>query len=184
MEKYESIKSKILKLRELVLRGEYKEAQNAQRRIDNILSKYNLSLNEVLQEEQKKKERFFSISAFYNKLFFQCVFQILNLSILSYKKRKKGHYYIEMTNIEYAELNSLFEWHKLNYKREYDKMVKSFTSAYIQKHEIWRKTEPTEEELTEIDYGENNEIDYDEMRRIIALENFMSDEKYIKMIGE
>ena len=184
MKNYESIKSKILKLKELVLRGEYKEAQNAQRRIDNILSKYNLSLNEVLSEEQKKKGRFFSISAFYNKLFFQCVFQILNLSTLSYREPQKRHYYIEMTDIEYAELNSLFEWHKLNYKREYNKMVKLFTSAYIQKHQIWRKTEPTDEELAKIDYGENNEIDYEKMRRIIALENFMSDEKYIKMIGE
>ena len=63
-------------------------------------------------------------------------------------------------------------------------MVKSFFSAYIQKHEIWRKTEPTDEELAELDDGKDNEIDYEELRRIIALQNSMSDKKYVKMIGE
>ena len=139
MENYESIKSKVLKLRELALRGEHEEALNAQRRIDNILLKYNLSLDKILADENKKKYRSFIIASFYDKLFFQCVFQVLNLSTLSYKESKKGHYSIEMTDLEYAELQSLFEWHKLNYKREYDKFVKSFTSAYIQEHEIWRK---------------------------------------------
>ena len=184
MENYESIKSKILKLRELALRGEHEEALNAQRRIDNILFKYNLSLDKILADENKKKYRSFIIASFYDKLFFQCVFQVLNLSTLSYKESKKGHYSIEMTDLEYAELQSLFEWHKLNYKREYDKFVKSFTSAYIQEHEIWRKTEPTDEELAELDDGKDNKIDYEELRRIIALQNFMSDNRYVKMIEE
>lgn len=183
MENYESIKSKVLKLRELALRGEHEEALNAQRRLDNMLSKYNLSLDKILAEKENKKERFFIISSFFRKLFFQCVFQVLNLSKLSYKESKKGHYYIEMTELEYAEVISLFEWHKQNYKREYDMMIKSFFTAYIQKHEIWRKTKPTDEELAELD-DNRDEIDYEEIRRIIALQNSMSDKKYIKMIGE
>lgn len=182
MEKYESIKSKILKLRELALRGEHEEAKNAQKHLDNMLSKYNLSLDRILEEKNQKKSRFFIIRAFYDKLFFQCVFQVLNLSTLSYKETKKGHYFIEMTELEYAELISLFEWHKQNYKIEYDKMVKSFSSAYIQKHEIWRKTRPTDEELEELEDSEDNEMDYDEIRRIIALQNSMSNNKYVKMI--
>lgn len=55
MENYETIKSKILKLRELALRGEHEEALNAQRRLDNMLSKYNLSLDEILAEKENKK---------------------------------------------------------------------------------------------------------------------------------
>lgn len=184
MENYESIKSKILKLRELTLRGEYEEAKNAQRHLDNILSKYNLSLDRILEEKNQKKSHFFIIRAFYDKLFFQCVFQVLNISTLSYKETKKGHYFIEMTELEYAELISLFEWHKQNYKKEYDKIVKSFSTAYIQKHAIWRRTKPTDEELEELEDCEDNEIDYDEMRRIIALQNSISDKKYVKMIGE
>lgn len=182
MGNYETIKSKILKLRELALRGEHEEAKNAQRHLDNMLSKYNLSLDRILEEKNQKKSRFFIIRTFYDKLFFQCVFQVLNISTLSYKEIKKGHYYIEMTELEYAELISLFEWHKQNYKIEYDKMVKSFSSAYIQKHEIWRKTRPTDEELEKLKDSEDDEIDYDEMKRIIALQNSMSDNKYVKMI--
>ena len=86
-----------------------------------------------------------------------------------------------MTELEYAEVISLFEWHKQNYKREYNIMIKSFFTAYIQKHKIWRKTEPTDEELAELD-DNRTEIDYEEMRRIIALQNSMSDNKYVKMI--
>lgn len=183
MENYESIKTKILKLRELVLRGEHEEAKNAQKHLDNMLSKYNLSLDKILAEKENKKGRFFIISTFFSKLFFQCVFQVLNLSKLSYKESKKGHYYIEMTELEYAEVISLFEWHKQNYKREYDMMIKSFFTAYIQKHEIWRKTKPTDEELAELE-DNRDEIDYEEIRRIIALQNSMSDNRYVKMIGE
>lgn len=182
MENYESIKSKILKLRELALRGEHEEAKNAQRRLDNMLSKYNLSLDEILAEKENKKERLFVIDSFFDKLFFQCVFQALDIKHLSYKQSKNGHYYIEMTELEYAELISLFEWHKQNYKKEYDKMIKSFASAYIQKHEIWNKTISIDEE--ELDYSKIDEIDFEELRRIIALEKTISDEKYIKMIGE
>ncbi len=184
MEKYESIKSKILKLRELALRGEHEEAKNAQRHLDNMLSKYNLSLDKILAEKNNKKSRFFIIKSFYDKLFFQCVFQVLNLSTLAYKESKKGHYYIEMTELEYAELISLFEWHKTNYKIEYDKIVKSFCTAYIRKHAIWRRTKPTEEELAELNDDINDEIDFEEINRIIALEQSISDKKYNKMIGE
>ena len=181
MENYETIKSKILKLHELALRGEHEEAKNAQRHLDNMLSKYNLSLDRILAENNNKKSRCFIIRSFYDKLFFQCVFQVLDISKFSYKELKKGHYYIEMTDLEYAELISLFEWHKQNYKKEYDKMIKSFTSAYIQKHEIWNKTDSTDEEDLNDD---RNEIDYEEIKRIIALENSISDKKYVKMIGE
>ena len=66
MENYESIKSKVLKLRELALRGEHEEALNAQRRIDNILFKYNLSLDKILAYENKKKYRSFIIASFYD----------------------------------------------------------------------------------------------------------------------
>ena len=89
MENYETIKSKILKLRELALRGEHEEAKNAQRRLDNMLSKYNLSLDEILAEKENKKSKFFIISTFFSNLFFQCVFQVLNISTLSYKESKK-----------------------------------------------------------------------------------------------
>lgn len=184
MENYESIKIKILKLRELVLRGEQEEAKNAQRRLDNMLSKYNLSLDRILSEKNNKKSRYFIVRSFYQNLFFQCVFQVLNLSKLSYKELKKGHYYIEMTELEYAEVISLFEWHKQNYKREYDLMIKSFFTAYVQKHAIWRRTKPTDEELKELEDNKDDEIDYDEIRRIIALKNSMSDNRYVKMIGE
>ena len=179
MENYETIKSKILKLHELALRGEHEEAKNAQRHLDNMLSKYNLSLDRILAEKNNKKLRCFIIGSFYDKLFFQCVFQVLDISKLSYKESKKGHYYIEMTELEYAELISLFEWHKQNYKKEYDKIIKSFTSAYIQKHEIWNKTDSTDEENLNDD---RNEIDYEEIKRIIALQNSISDKKYVKMI--
>lgn len=181
MKKYESIKSKILKLHELALRGEHEEAKNAQRHLDNMLSKYNLSLDRILEEDNLKKEKYFIVNTFFCNLFFQCVFQVLNLSKIKYKEPKKGHYYIEMTELEYAELISLFEWHKQNYKIEYNKMVKSFFSAYIQKHEIWDKEEPTDEEL---EYRDNKKIDYEELKRIIGLQNSMSDKKYVKMIGE
>ena len=183
MENYESIKAKILKLRELVLRGEHEEAKNAQRRLENMLSKYNLSLDQILAEKENKKERTFIISSFFSKLFFQCVFQVLNISKLSYSESKKGHYHIKMTELEYAELISLFEWHKQNYKRDYDMMIKSFFTAYVQKHAIWRRTEPTDEELEKLD-NNRAEIDYDEIRRIIALQNYMSDNRYVKMIEE
>ena len=75
MENYETIKSKILKLRELALRGEHEEAKNAQRHLDNMLSKYNLSLDRILEEDNLKKEKYFIVNTFFVTSFFNVYFK-------------------------------------------------------------------------------------------------------------
>lgn len=50
----ETIKSKILKLQALVERGENGEATNAKRLLDKLLSKYGLTIEDVLAEKKKR----------------------------------------------------------------------------------------------------------------------------------
>ena len=49
----ETIKSKILKLQALVERGENGEATNAKRLLDKLLSKYGLTIDDVLAEKEE-----------------------------------------------------------------------------------------------------------------------------------
>ena len=47
---FESIKSKILKLKALAERGEKGEAINAQRLLDKLLGQYGITLDEVIEK--------------------------------------------------------------------------------------------------------------------------------------
>ena len=52
---FESIKSKILKLKALAERGERGEAINAQRLLDKLLRQYGITLEDVIENTEEKK---------------------------------------------------------------------------------------------------------------------------------
>ena len=91
---FESIKSKILKLKALAERGEKGEAINAQRLLDKLLGQYGITLDEVIEKtEERKWYKFACRKKYEQKLLHQCYFKALNKNELQYSKGSGGIYY-------------------------------------------------------------------------------------------
>ena len=80
---FESIKSKILKLKALAERGERGEAINAQRLLDKLLRQYGITLEDVIENtEEKKWYKFACRKKYEQKLLHQCYSKTSGQTIL------------------------------------------------------------------------------------------------------
>lgn len=75
---FESIRSKVLKLQALAERGEKGEAINARRLLDQLLAKYGVSLEEIVEAQEEKQPYTFNVKengygfTFVYPMLFQC----------------------------------------------------------------------------------------------------------------
>lgn len=77
---FESIRSKVLKLQALAERGEKGEAINARRLLDQLLAKYGVSLEEIVEAQEEKQPYTFNVkeNGYGFTLFTQCYFNVTN----------------------------------------------------------------------------------------------------------
>ncbi|MCM1079106.1 MAG: DUF2786 domain-containing protein [Bacteroidales bacterium] len=179
-EKYESIKSKLRKLNALAQGGEEGEAKNAQYLLDKLCAEYGVTLDEILDQESKKWYTF-NVGArnVLKTLFMQCYFKVTNKSEISYNQYGKASIEVELTAYEYAEIKSLFDWHKANFQKDVDNMLKTLVEAYCSKHALysdrsWHDGKDEDLHLTEED-----------IRRILviqAMRKNLSNNTYCKLL--
>ena len=180
---YESIKQKLLKLQALAEKGYKGEAENAKRAIERICAQYGVTLEEVLCEE-KPKRYVFEIGRYKYMLtlFCQCHGVVTGKGQLSYIKRSRNTIAVDLTPLQYAELSSLFEWHKANFLKDLAAMQDTIVEAYINKHNIFRTL--SEEERAEREAREE-ELTPAKLRRlaaIMAMQGELGDNTYHKML--
>lgn len=177
---FESIKSKILKLKALAERGDKGEAINAQRLLDKLLRQYGITLEEVIEYTEEKKWYSFKCWKKYEEhILHQCYFKALDMNECTYKKRG-GTVFYNLTAYEYAELSNLYQWHKEQINREMKRMVDEFTEAYIIKHHL---TSDTKEERSDDEKPMSKE-DFERLSRIMKLVYNVEDTSYCKMIEQ
>lgn len=180
--KFESIKSKILKLHTLAERGEQGEAENARRLLENLLQSYGLSLEQILGEKEEKRWYKFKVSRVWEKtLLHQCYFRILNVNKTSYKE-SRGCIMYELTAYEFAELQNYFEWHRSQCNRELKKLCEEFAEAYIIKHNISSNVVGDDTEEGEEDMKPLTPEQKARAWRIMNLVNTVENTSYHKMI--
>jgi len=139
MEEYESIKEKLKKLLVLSQRGEGGEAENAKELLDQLCEKYSISLDELLDSKRSCYSFKLGDRKVYEDLFFHCFFKIItdDDEVKSQTYSRKGRrIFVNLTALQYAEISSLFEWHKRSLKAELKKAEKSLLLAYIIKHNL------------------------------------------------
>ena len=137
-EQFESLKSKLQKLQALAERGCQGEANNARRAIERICQQYGVKLEEVLDIETKHAYTFeIGRNKEMMNLFIRCLCSVCDISGMTYTQPTRSAIRIELTAMQYADISSLFNWHKANYKREFDDFKRSFMSAYIGKHNLY-----------------------------------------------
>lgn len=109
---FESIRSKVLKLQALAERGEKGEAINARRLLDQLLAKYGVSLEEIVEAQEEKQPYTFNVkeNGYGFTLFTQCYFNVTNEKRMSYRQRRR-YVTVELTKMQYVELQALYDWH-------------------------------------------------------------------------
>ncbi len=127
----DNIREKLEKILRLAERGVGGEKVNAQRQLDKLLKKYELTLNDIKRPE-KQMYWFKPVGQFEKGLLLQCYAIIVNTAEpMQYKRpREKGY---ELTPRQYLELCSMFDY----YKRRWEKDLHIFFIAFIQKQNLF-----------------------------------------------
>lgn len=176
--KYESLKKKLLKLQALAERGLGGEAENARRAIERICEQYGVKLEDVLDIETKHS---YTLEIGRGKdmmqLFIRCISSVCDIKGMTYSKPTRSSIKIELTALQYADLSSLFDWHRANYKRELEEFRRSFMSAYIGKHDLFFDSEREGNSIDELTLE-----DIERLRRVLKMREAMSDNTYHKQL--
>ena len=180
MSEYESIKNKLKKLLALAEQGVRGEAENARRLLEKLCKEHGVSIEELLDENQLKYYRFdIGRNAIYKDLFTQCFCKVAQKVSLGYRQVSRSQIAVEMTALQYAELASLFEWHKANFNKDLEDMKKNILLAYCRKHHLYSDVKP--------DNDNDRELTEEERKRLIKIlfmQEGLNDNQYHKLLEQ
>lgn len=174
----ESIKSKILKLHALAESGRTHEAALARAMLEKWLRRYDLSLDDILSEQNEPKwYEFKARSSWEKKLLFQCYFLVKNVDKVSYRGRAEILCF-ELTPYEFAEMTNYYEWHRKQLGKELKEMQKNFVEAYVIKHHI-TSTSGSDREPESLTQDE-----LDRLKKVLILMRTVEDTHYQKLLEQ
>jgi len=173
----ERIRDRLLKIKRLAESGETHEAANARMHLEAMLAKYGMTIADLSEDE--RTQRVFE----YGSMDELTLLALVCCGIVGEKrtteakyKPKARQFFIDLTAYEYAELRSMFDWHRTNFRKEKRKLMKTFCDAYIIKHNLCTSNED----------AAPRELTADERRQVveaIRLSDSLSDVYYRKQIG-
>lgn len=139
----DSIKDKIKKIQALVDGGSAEEKINAKDKLDKILKKYNITIEQVYEEKLTKRE-YRCYSEYEKKLFAQCIAKYCGKNRKIYCSRRDPRlFYVDMSRVEFIDIQEAMYFHKVNLKKEFKKMF----TAYLHAHELFDEREYEDEEV-------------------------------------
>lgn len=174
MKTFESIKDKLLKIKELSKKGIQGEAVTAKHKLHIYLKKYNLTLDDLISEKTNTYN--FKINKKDQILFIHTLASIIGVrykNIFSYKG-KSNILYIDLTEVEYIDFKLKFAFHKKQLEKEIKKIIERTNLAYVYKHSLTLTDENTEP---------NNDVDYNELREIAKIMYNLEDVSYYRSIS-
>ena len=177
----ETIKSKIQKLLELSERGEEHEAEVAKAKLEELLKKNNLTLEDISSVE--RKERVFRYKAEEElKLLIHIIISYVGSKSEMYKaatyNQQAKMLFINLSDIEYVDIKNLFNFHVSEYKKEKKAILESLPYAYLRRQQIFdaSPSDNPSPELTE----EQLKI----LKKVISLAGQMDVNSYLKQLTE
>lgn len=115
-------------------------------------------------------------------LFAQCYHKVTSTKKMSYKHgAARNVVQVKLTPIQYAELASLFTWHKANFLRELQAMQDTLVSAYVSKHGLYRER-MLEDSESEKEEKPLTPAELQRIKRILAMREGLSDATYQKLL--
>lgn len=167
----DKLTEKLLKLYRLAIRGEGGEKTNAVTLLNKLLDKHNLTLADI--DSKLVQKRYYSYTTLINRtLIEQIIYKVTNVEQFRFRTDIK-QIRAKVTNYQHVQILELIDFHIHNFKKEKEKFLKDFTNAYIEKHQL---------------FGQSDDEDYDildgeEIKRIEAIMNNLSDVFYQKKLG-
>lgn len=169
---------KLKKLLALAERGERGEADNARRLLEAELRRHGLTLEDICSDS--KRARMFKYNSNEERgLLIQVLVNYLGsksdaFSESTYNKRKR-QVYIDLTDMEYIDISNMYDFYKTQFKKERKRLLHDMILAFVQKHSLYDST-PSERP------DDDREIDWDELKRILALSSTMEDVTFRKQL--
>lgn len=169
---------KLKKLLALAERGERGEADNARRLLEAELRRHGLTLEDIC-DDNKKKRIFKYNSNEERTLLIQVLVNYLGSKSdafcdSTYNKYQKK-VYIALSDIEYIDISNMYDFFKAQYRKERKRLLHDMIQAFVQKHSLF---DITPQERPDYD----REIDWDELKRILALSSTMEDVTFRKQL--
>lgn len=96
---------------------------------------------------------------------------------MSYKSVSRSKIAIELTAMQYAELVSLYEWHKANFIKDLEDFKENILLAYCRKHSLYSKKESDDDKSSEL-----SPEDIERLWKIMRLQDSLNDNHYQKFI--
>lgn len=126
-----SIKSKLIKIYNLSVRGVGGEKANAESLLKKMLAKHGLTIDEILDGEFKDAEelKWYPVRTASDKaLFFQCLASVIHKSEFSTSRnrRKRGIIGVNLSKLNHVELCEKYAFFKKLYKKESDEFRTAF----------------------------------------------------------
>lgn len=175
---FESIKTKLRKLQALAEKGYEGEAQTAKLMLDRLCKQYGVSLEDILDQEKKNRYKFeIGKGKIWLSLFAQCHAAVTGQRELKFIKESNSIISTWLTAYQFAEVSTLFFWHKDNLKKDIEQTQRLVFEAYVQKHRIFSNAPKGADENRD-----NQPIDLEHLRAVLAMMDTINDNHYHKMI--
>lgn len=169
---------KLKKLLALAERGEQGEAENARRLLEAELRKHGLTFDDI-REENKRTRMFKYNSNEERTLLIQVLVNYLGSKSDAFNKSTYNKYkkqvYIDLTDMEYIDISNMYDFFKAQFRKEQKRLLHDMIQAFVQKHRLFDST-PSERP------DDDREIDWDELKRILALSSTMEDVTFRKQL--
>lgn len=180
MNDYESIKSKLKKLLALAEGGVDGEARNARKLLERLCEQHGVSIDELLDTDKKEWYQIEVGSRKIDKdLLVQCYCYITDKHSMSFRAVSRSVVEVELTAYEYAELSSMFAWHKDNLRKDVENLMQTLFISYCSKHNI---TSRTREETEDRPRKSLTREEFNRLRAALALQDTLNNNSYFKQI--
>lgn len=168
---------RLKKLLSLAERGVGGEAENARRILDQLLDKYNITLDDLRSNNVRERAFPYKTKDEFH-LFIQILANIFGTTSEVFTKAKyntrKKQLYVELSDLDFIDLSNMWSFYRAQFNKERKRLFADMFSAFVMKHNIYSR-DPK-------DPGENSEPDWDRLERIFNLSKSMEDVQYRKAL--
>jgi len=170
----DSIKDKIKKIQAMVERGSDQEAANAKDKLNKILNKHNITLEQVYEEKLTQRE-YRCYSEYEKKLFIHCIVKYCGKKRKVYCSRRDSMiYFVDMSRVEFIDIQEAMSFHKVNLKKEFKKMF----TAYLHIHKLFDERDYEED----LDENVDSSMTVEEAMEIANLMEGMGKDRFTKKL--
>lgn len=170
----------IKKIQKLIVLAEHpetpiSEVTSARNHIDVLLKKYNLSVEDVLEEKISRRE--FRIKNTWEHMLINQII-LNNVStrkpfIAKYKRYKIV--IADLTDAEYVNVSEAWNWHLKLFKKDMNSALNAFVAAYVAKHDLYSSLKDSNKPVST--------LTFEEIERIRSAMRNLSNESYYKKLN-